>query len=191
MKKYFLNKNNIKRILLTGLKYGAIVGLVTIAFRYILMLMTDRIQGNILVLILAGLILIGGQYYAFKFFNEKHKNQQLKFLPTLVVGLIFSLCLGSMAGLAHFIEATYIDPEWSIKSLEYAKETWLQSNYSETAISNQVEWTSTFQTPSLWAFEIMKFLVVLSFAMALMVISFMKVLEETSLIGQLAVKQRI
>lgn len=182
MKKYFLNRNNWTRILLTGLKYGAAVGAITIFIRFVFLSNADRIQGNVLATITAFALLIIGQYLAFKVFNKKHQNQELKFLPTLSVGLIFSLCLGILVGCTHYIEATYIDPEWSVKALEFAKQSWLVNNYSQEAINGQIEWTTTFQSPSLWAFELTKFFMIVSFGLALMVISFMKVLEETRLV---------
>jgi hypothetical protein len=181
MKKYFLNKKNIRRILLVGAKYGVVVGTLTVLFRYILLSNTDRIQGNMLGLLVAGLILIFGQYAAFRVFNQKHPQSKLLFLPTLTVGVIFSICLGLIAGLTHYIEATYIDPEWSMKALEYAQETWANRNYSQEAISGQIEWTTTFSNPSLWAIATMKFLIIVNFGVALLVTTFMKVLEETAI----------
>ncbi len=183
MKKYFLNKNNLQRIVFTGLKYGLAVGAITIFIRFVFLSNADRVQGNILAVITAFLLLIGGQYLAFKFFNKKHPNHELKFLPTLTVGLIFSLCLGAMVGITHYIEATYIDPEWSVKALEFAKQSWLANHYSQEAINNQIEWTPTFQTPSLWAIEMTKFFAVISFGLTLLVASFMKVMEETKLVA--------
>ena len=181
MKQYFLNTNNIRRILIIGLKYGLAVGVLTIALRYLLLSNVDRVQGNVLGTLVAVLVLIVGQYLAFKVFNQKHPQSKLMFLPTLTVGLIFSICLGTIAGLTHYIEATYIDPEWSMKALEYARETWAQNGYNQEAISGQVELTSTFQTPILWAVQIMKFLIIVNLGIALMVTTFMKVLEDTSL----------
>jgi hypothetical protein len=182
MKKYFLNKNNWKRILLIGLKYGAAVGAITIFIRFVFLSNADRIQGNVLATITAFVLLILGQYLAFRVFNKNHLNQELKFVPTLTVGLIFSLCLGIIVGITHYIEATYIDPEWSVKALEFAKQSWLANNYSQEAINSQIEWTTTFQTPSLWAIELTKFFMIISFGLALLVTSFMKVLEETKLV---------
>lgn len=180
MAKYFLDRNNLLRIALVGLKYGAIVGAITIATRY-LFSMLERSQGNMLWLIVAFSILAVGQFYAFKVFNQQHTNRSLKFLPTLTVGLIFSCCVGAMAGTTHYIEATYIDPEWSMKAFEYAKATWLHNNYTSEAIAGQVEWTTTFHTPGNWAFQIAKFLILISLGLALLVIGFMKVSEELAL----------
>ena len=181
MKQYFLNKNNIRRILLVGLKYGLAVGVLTIAMRYLLLSNVDRVQGNVLGTLVAVIVLVVGQYLAFKVFNQKHPQSKLMFLPTLTVGLIFSICLGGIAGLTHYIEATYIDPEWSMKALEYARETWAANGYTAESINGQVELTSTFQTPTLWAVQIMKFLFVVNLLIALLVTTFMKVVEETSL----------
>ena len=181
MKKYFLNKKNIQAILLVGMKYGVAVGTLTVSFRYLLLSNTDRIQGNMLGLLVAGLILVLGQYAAFRVFNQKHPKGKLLFLPTLTVGVIFSICLGLIAGLTHYIEATYIDPEWSMKALEYAQETWASRNYSQEGIGGQIEWTTAFQNPSLWAIATMKFLIIVNLGVALLVTTFMKVLEETAI----------
>ncbi|MGB0862377.1 MAG: DUF4199 domain-containing protein [Saprospiraceae bacterium] len=181
MKKYFLNKKNIQRILLIGGKYGVAVGTLTVLFRYLLLSNTDRIQGNMLGLLIAGLILILGQYAAFRVFNDKHPKNTLLFLPTLTVGIIFSVCLGGIAGLTHYIEATYIDPEWSAKALAYAQETWASRNYSQENINGQIEWTANFQNPSLWALTTMKFLIIVSFGVTLLVATFMKMIEETTI----------
>jgi hypothetical protein len=182
MKKYLLNKKNVKRILITGLKYGFFVGLITIAFRYILMSNTDQIQGNILVMLSSFFALVVGQHLAFKYFNSKHYKKEVKFLPTLIVGLIFSLCIGGISGLTHFIEATYIDPNWSIKALEYSQSIWLVNNYSQDVISSQIELSTAFQTPVFWAIRVMCFFALVSFLIALMVTIYMKIVEELFLV---------
>ena len=178
MKEYLLNKNNIKRILLIGLKYGSLVGLVTIVLRYLMMAHTDQIQGNILVMLLSLVALVVGQYLAFKLFNKRHYKKEIKFLPTLIVGFIFSLSIGGISGLTHFIEATYIDPDWSIKALEYSQSIWLTTNYSPEAINNSLELSTAFQTPTLWAVRVMWFFAFASFLIALMVAIYMKIVEE-------------
>lgn len=178
MKEYLLNKNNIKRILIIGLKYGLIASLITIALRYLLMSNTDKIQGNILVMLLSFITLAVGQYLAFKYFNNKHHKKRIKFLPTLIVGLIFSFCIGSISGLTHFVEATYINPDWSIKALEYSQSLWLSNNYTSEAINGQVELSEAFHTPTLWAVRVMWFFAIVSFLIALMVTIYMKIVEE-------------
>ena len=111
MKKYFLNKKNIQRILLIGGKYGVAVGTLTVLFRYLLLSNTDRIQGNMLGLLIAGLILILGQYAAFRVFNDKHPKNTLLFLPTLTVGIIFSVCLGGI-DLRRLMSAPDVSQLW-------------------------------------------------------------------------------
>ncbi len=182
MKEYLLNKNNIKRILIIGLRYGFLVGLITIALRYVLMSNTDQIQGNILVMLLSFIALAIGQYLAFKYFNNNHYKKEIKFLPTLIVGFIFSLCIGGISGLTHFIEATYIDPDWSIRALEYSQSIWLADNYSQEVISSQMELSTAFQTPVLWAVRVMWFFAFVSFLIALMVTIYMKIAEELFLV---------
>ena len=109
---------------------------------------------------------------------QNHKNRQVKFLPTLIVGLVFSICIGVTSGLTHFVDASYIRPSLTEETVQQSKAFWQDDNYSPKAKDSQVELTETFQKPILWAMQITLFFGLISFILSFMVTTFMKISEK-------------
>ncbi len=134
--------------------------------------------------LLFGIILLGIQWLSV--FNGQHLNigkigtiSFLTFFPCAMLllylqqlqsnrsraslGLImfsgFKFILGAalIFGLAHLINAGYLDPNWGQKALAAAQEDWAAKGYSEEAIAGQIEWSDTYQNPMKWSLVIFVF----------------------------------
>ena len=89
----------------------------------------------------------------FMFFNYTRKPfTKEDLLPhLLIMTLIFSATVSAFIGLSHYVNATFIDPDWSQNALAAMQEKWAAANYSPEEIAGQIEWTDTFLNPWKWA----------------------------------------
>jgi len=69
----------------------------------------------------------------------------------LILTLIFSATVSAFIGFSHYINATFIDPNWSQNALEAMQQKWAAANYTPEEIAGQIEWTDTFLNPWKWA----------------------------------------
>ena len=100
----------------------------------------------------------------------------------LLTGLVFSISVGLIAGVSHYIHASYLNPNWAQEALEVARQGWAESGYSEEAIAGQVELTDTFQNPVKWGAVSMAFIIVLSTVFSLLIVGYLKLQERLRLV---------
>ena len=79
-------------------------------------------------------------------------SQKVILSQLLLLTITMGFIIGGLSYLAYFIEATYVDPEFSQKSLEVSRRHWLENNYSDEAIAGQVELSESFHNPAKWGF---------------------------------------
>lgn len=92
------------------------------------------------------------------YYQQLQLNRAKASLGLLIFsGFKFILGAALVFGLAHFINASYLDPEWGQKALAQAQEDWAARGYSEEAISGQIEWSDTYQNPAKWSLVIFGF----------------------------------
>jgi len=97
------------------------------------------------------ILLANGLWVAFMY-HYKANNQRVIFSQLVLLSLMMGFIIGGLSYLVYFIEATYIDPEFSQKTLEASKRHWIENNYSDEAIAGQVELSESFHNPAKWGF---------------------------------------
>ncbi len=105
-------------------------------------------------------------------YHFNSNQQKVIFSQLLLLTIMMGFVIGGLSYLSYFIEATYIDPEFSQKSLEISRKHWLENSYSNEAIAGQVELSESFHNPAKWGFFsglfIMALTVILGIFMAIL-----------------------
>lgn len=139
-----------KTIIIHPLLFGLIFGLLINVLQPFILSGTKSYTGSNMVTLVFFSLLSVAFVLLFRSYSKKVKGS-LHFSQLILIAIIFSTALATILGLGHYINATFIDPEWGQKALAASQEKWAANNYSEEAIAGQVEWTDTFQNPLKWA----------------------------------------
>ena len=85
-------------------------------------------------------------------YHAYENNHQVIFSQLVLLTIMMGFIIGGLSYLSYYIEATYIDPEFSQKSLEVSRKHWIENNYSDEAIAGQIELSESFHNPAKWGF---------------------------------------
>lgn len=145
------------RAVYLGFGIGLLLNLLVLKF-----LKEDEIYTSNNWLTLLSIALIStGFICLFKKVRAQHANNRPSLRQLIKATLIFSITISICLGFGHYMNATYINPNWGQKSLDIAQERWAEKNYSEAAIASQIEWTDTFQNPIKWGLTLAVFFTLL------------------------------
>ncbi len=141
--------------------YGLGIGFILNLF-VILFLKDEKIYtGDDLITLFSIGIIILGFIFLFKTQSERNPTRIPSIRQFIGIIILYSIIISVCMGLGHYINATYIDPDWGQKSLEIAQQKWAEKNYSPDAIESQIEWTDTFQNPIKWSLILFVFFTIL------------------------------
>lgn len=144
---------NTQQIFKIAVKYGLVVELVTISLIAIFyFLKIDRLQHQSWFSSTFMLILTVGLLISFKAYSKQEQNGRKIFSHHILLSFFMGIVIGSLGYLTYYIEATFIDPEFSERALIVSRQHWEANNYSNEAIANQVELTESFHNPAKWGF---------------------------------------
>lgn len=107
------------------------------------------------------ILLAIGLWVAFVYHSQLN-NQRVIFSQLVLLTIMMGFIIGGLSYLSYFIEATYIDPEFSQKSMEASKKHWIENNYTDQAIAGQVELSESFHNPTKWGFFSGQFIMALT-----------------------------
>lgn len=139
-----------KTITRQALLYGLLFGLFINLIQPLLLPGTKSYTGSNLATLVFFSLLLLSLVLLFRSYS-KNAAGSIRFSNLFLMTIVFSVTTAVLLGLGHYINATFIDPEWAQKALEASQEKWAANNYSEEAIAGQTEWISTFQNPATWA----------------------------------------
>ena len=148
-----------------SIKTGIFCGFVSMTAIWISSVFTldgsTKYTGNLLTTALTFGILICGIVLCYKMIDKfGHVDNPPGQL--ILAGIFFSLTAGFIGGLIHYLNSTFIDPDYAKKALTASEAKWAANNYSEEAIAGQIELTDTFQSSWEWAFTSGIFMVIIS-----------------------------
>lgn len=152
------NKQSIK----AGIFYG-FVSISAICMSSLLTLDSNtKYNGNLLTTALTFGILIFGIILCYKTLNKSRQIDNLYIGQLALTGIFFSLTVGLIGGLIHYIDATFIDTHYAQNALKSSQTKWTANTYSKEAIAGQIELTDTFQSSWKWAVTSGIFMVITS-----------------------------
>ncbi|MBE7170050.1 MAG: DUF4199 family protein [Williamsia sp.] len=138
-----------------SIKTGIFYGLISTVAIWISSLCTlnsnTKYSSNSLTTALTFGILICGIILSYKMLNRIAQLDRPTIGQFALAGIFFSLTIGTIEGLIHYINATYIDTNWAQSSLQASQGKWTINDYTKEAIAGQTELTDTFQRPWKWA----------------------------------------
>lgn len=145
----------------TAIFYGFPIGVLLNLLFHSLLSGDKAYQGDDNVSLLLFAIVCLAYIIMFKnhFRKYTHNKPDLGHMALLI--LFFSFVVAACIGIGHFINATFVDPDWANKSLALLQERWTAANYSKEAIAGQIEWTDTFHNPWKWSMVLIIFFFIL------------------------------
>ena len=161
--------NTQKHNNLASIKIGTLSGVISITAILISSLFTldsqTKSSGNLLTTILTFGILISAILFCIKWLQKINQREKFFIRQFAIVGIFFSLTIGVIGGLIHYIDANFIDTQFATNALKDSQHKWEANNYSKKTIGAQIELTDTFQNPWKWAVTSGIFISIISFSL--------------------------
>ena len=156
----------------TALRYGLIVGLISVIYSLILSL-TDNSMNRALSSI-SYLFIIGGMVMAFKYFKE-HNGGFMRYGQGLGIGTLMSLIAGFITSLFMYIYVKFIDTTLMDRAMEMQRAQMEEAGtMSDEEIEMAIEMGSKFSTPELAFVSAIIGLIIVGFLMSLVIAAAMR-----------------
>lgn len=150
-----------KNVILKAFFYGLPIGVLLNFLVHILLTGDKAYLGDDKVsLLLFSIVCLAFITMFINHFRNKNTSK-FEYSQVALLTIIFSFTVAASIGIGHFINATFIDPQWAEKSLELLQKKWTANNLSEVAIAGQIEWTDTFHNPWKWSVVLIIFFFIL------------------------------
>lgn len=155
----------------TAMRYGLIVGLISVIYSMLLML-TDNGMNRWLSSI-SYLFLIAGMVMAFKYFKQ-HNGGFMRYGQGLGIGTLMSLVAGLLTSVVMYVYVKFIDGSIMEKTMEMQRIEMEKRGMSEAEIDQAMEMASKFAGPEMILIGGTIGFVFMGFIIALIVSAIMK-----------------
>ncbi|WP_205500655.1 DUF4199 domain-containing protein [Rufibacter psychrotolerans] len=127
-----------------GLRYGLITGFILIIYSLVLYL--TELNENTWLSALGFLILVGGLFFAFKYFKADHAGF-MSYGQGLGTGTILGAVVGVLVGIFSAVYINLIDPSIMQKQIDLQVEQMENRGLSDEQIEQSLEMVNTFSGP--------------------------------------------
>ncbi|RTQ47923.1 DUF4199 domain-containing protein [Hymenobacter gummosus] len=128
-----------------GLRYGLIIGVVTIIYSFILML--TNMEQNAGMGFVTFIILIGGIVLAHRYYKQ-HNGGFMSYGQGLGIATITGAVIGLLSGIFRYVYVTFIDPQYQENAMNAMRAKFEEAgNMSDEQIDQAMQMTQRF-TPS-------------------------------------------
>ncbi|UYZ63471.1 DUF4199 domain-containing protein [Hymenobacter weizhouensis] len=123
-----------------GIRYGLIVGIITVIYSFALM--ATGLEQNPLLGFLTFAILIGGIVMAHQYFKQ-HNGGFMSYGQGLGIAIIMGGIIGGLSGVFRYIYVNFIDAEYTQRALDVARAKLEdQGTLDDAQIEQTMEWTA-------------------------------------------------